>query len=127
MSELLCLELSILLWVAHIATQGFFANAAVGSQYLTSARDDAVKPSGVEYPRATRALGNYLENFAPLIAADLGLIATNHTGGWGATIWIIARIVYLPLYVMGVPNIRSAAWAISVVGLLMMLARLAGV
>ena len=127
MSELLCLELSILLWVAHIVTQAAFANAAVGSKYLASPRDEPVKPSGLQYPRATRALHNYLENYAPFIAADLGLIVTNHTGGWGATIWILARIAYLPLYVMGVPNIRTAAWAISVVGLLMMLTRLAGI
>jgi uncharacterized MAPEG superfamily protein len=54
------------------------------------------------------------------------LIATQHTGGWGATLWIIARIVYIPLYLAGVKYARTAAWVVSIVGLLMMLARLAG-
>ena len=126
MGELTCLELSILLWVAHIAVQAWFAREAVDIDYLAGPRDADVEPKGVFYPRATRALRNYIENYPPFIAADLALIATNHNGGWGAAIWIIARIVYLPLYVMGVKMFRSAAWVISVLGLLMMLERLAG-
>jgi len=43
----------------------------------------------------------------------------------GATIWIVARIVYLPLYLAGVPKLRTLAWVVSIVGLLMMLAQLA--
>ena len=39
----------------------------------------------------------------------------------GATIWILARIVYLPLYLMGVIYVRTALWTVSVIGLLMML------
>ena len=92
MSELTCLELGILLWVVHIAVQAIFANTAVGSDYLTSARDSPPQPKGLEYPRATRALANYIENFVPFIAADLGLIVSGHGGGWGATVWIFARI-----------------------------------
>ena len=63
------------------------------------------------------------------MAADLGLIATGHTGGIGAigaTIWIVARIIYLPLYMMGIKYVRTACWGVGVVGVLMMLARLAG-
>ena len=77
------------------------------------------QPRGCLYGRATRALANYIENFAPFVAADLGLIATQHTGGLGPTIWILARIVYIPLYLLGgVPYARTAAWAVSIVGLL---------
>ena len=126
MSELVCLELGILLWIAHVLVQSAFAGSALSPAYLFSPRDQTLQPKGVEYPRATRALGNYIENFAPFVAADLGLIATQHTGGWGATIWIVARIVYIPLYLFGISYARTAAWALSIVGLLMMLARLAG-
>lgn len=124
MSELTCLKLSILLWVVHVATQAAFAGGSVGVKFLGSTRDNRPEPQGVKYPRATRALANYLENFLPFVAADLGLIATNQTGGWGATIWIVARIAYLPLYVMGVTPWRSIAWAVAVVGLVMMWLRL---
>jgi uncharacterized MAPEG superfamily protein len=126
MSELVCLELSILLWIAHVLVQSAHAGSALNADYLAGPRDQTLSPKGILYPRATRALGNYIENFTPFVAADLGLIATQHTGGWGATVWILARIVYLPLYLGGVKYARTAAWAISIVGMLMMLARLAG-
>jgi len=125
MSELVCLELGVLLWIVHIAVQAVFAQPAVGTDYLTSARDAKPEPEGVYYPRATRALANYVENFAPFAATDLGLIVTQHTGGWGAAIWILARVAYIPLYVGGVAHVRTAAWTVSIIGLLMMLGRLA--
>jgi uncharacterized MAPEG superfamily protein len=57
---------------------------------------------------------------------DLALIATQQTGGWGAVVWIVARIVYLPLYLSGIIVVRTLCWSISIIGLLMMLARVAG-
>ena len=78
--------------------------------------------------RATRALHNYVENLGPFVAMALALIATGHAGGLGAagaTIWILARILYLPVYLVGTLYVRTALWAIAVIGLLMMLGRLA--
>ena len=126
MSELTCLELSVLLWLAHILAQAITARAEFGDAYLFTARDAQLQPKTIIVGRATRALHNYVENLAPFVAMDLGLIATQHTGGLGATIWILARIIYLPVYLIGTPYVRTALWGISVVGLLMMLGRLAG-
>ena len=126
MTELTCLELSIVLWVAHVLTQAFTARGEFGDDYLFSPRDKDMTPRGLSVGRATRALHNYIENLVPFVAADLGLIATQHTGGIGATIWILARIVYLPIYMMGIKYVRTACWVIGVIGLLMMLGRLAG-
>ena len=125
MSELLCLELSVLLWVAHILAQAMTAREEFGDDYLFSPRDQTPTAKGVAVGRATRALHNYVENYGPFIAMDLGLIATGHTGGWGAMIWILARIAYLPVYLMGTRLLRTGLWAVSVIGLLTMLARLA--
>lgn len=124
MSELTCLKLSLLMWLAHIVAQAAFAGGAVGLDYLSSPRDEKREARGQLYGRATRALHNYIENFVPFAAADLGLIVTNHTGGWGATLWILTRIVYLPLYLTGVSPGRSIAWGLSVLGLIMMIWRL---
>ena len=126
MTELTCLELSVILWLAHVLTQAITARGEFGDDYLFSARDGKVVAKGVNVGRATRALHNYIENYVPFVATDLALIATGHTGGIGATIWIIARIIYLPMYMMGVKYVRTAFWLIGVVGLLMMLWRLAG-
>ncbi len=128
MSELTCLELSVLLWVAHVLVQAATANAEFGAAYLFTPRDTQPTPRGPPAcGRATRALNNYVENLGPFIAMALALIATGQHGGLGAagaTIWILARIVYLPIYVLGVVYVRTALWAISVIGLLMMLVRL---
>ena len=126
MSELVCLELSVVLWFVYVLSSLFAARAEFGDAYLFTPRDEARIPKGLTYGRAERATANYIENLVPFVALDLALIATAHTGGLGATIWIIGRIAYLPLYLTGVVYFRTAAWALSLVGLLMMLARVAG-
>ncbi len=126
MSELVCLQLSVLLWLAHVLCQAITARMEFGDAYLFSPRDELRTAKGLTSGRAERALANYVENLAPFVALDLALIATGHTGGLGATIWIIGRIAYLPIYLAGIVYLRTAAWVISLVGLLMMLARVAG-
>jgi len=125
MSELTCLILSVVIWIAHVLAQTFTSRAEFGDMYLFSPRDEDVTAKGALAGRATRALNNYVENLGPFLAMDLGLIATGHTGGLGATIWILARIVYVPVYLAGTAYLRTAVWGVSIVGLLMMLARLA--
>jgi uncharacterized MAPEG superfamily protein len=126
MSELVCLELSVVLWLVHVLTQAFTARAEFGDAYLFSPRDEQKTPKGLAFGRADRALANYVENLVPFVALDLALIANQQTGGIGATVWIIGRILYLPLYLTGVVYARTAAWAIGVIGLVLMLARLTG-
>ena len=98
--------------------------------YLATSRDKPAEARGVLLRSIDAGrLGNYLENFTPFVAVALALIATQRTGGAGAigaTIWILARIVYLPIYVFGIIYVRTALWVISIVGLVMMLGRLIG-
>ena len=44
--------------------------------------------------------------------------ATTALGGW---IWLGARVAYIPLYWAGVPVVRSLAWTVSIVGLVMVI------
>lgn len=125
MDELVCLELSIVLWFAHVFTQGAFAHPALGMRYLVGARDDAPRPEGRMFARASRALANYVENLGPFVAADLGLMVMHRQAGIGAALWILARVVYLPLYLAGVPVARTICWLASLGGLGVMLAHLA--
>jgi uncharacterized MAPEG superfamily protein len=106
--------------------QSFYCRSEFGDAYLFSPRDQTISPKGLECGRATRALHNYVENYGPFIALDLALIATNHTGGWGAPIWMIGRILYLPIYIAGAVYARTGVWVFSILGLLMMLGRLVG-
>ncbi len=125
MSNLVCLELSVVLWLVHVLIQAGFGTAAFPPGYLFTSRDTQALAKGVMFGRATRALANYVENLVPFVAVDLALIATNHDGGLGATLWILARIVYIPLYLFAVNYARTAAWGVSLVGLIMMFAKLA--
>ena len=125
MSEILCLEIAVVLWIVHVLVQGGIGNAVFPRGYLATSRDAGEKSDNAYYGRATRALANYVENFAPFAALDLGLIVTNHAGGYGATLWVVARAFYIPLYLFGVPYVRSLAWFVSLIGLVMMLVRLA--
>jgi uncharacterized MAPEG superfamily protein len=124
--ELYALEISVLLFIVHVLAQSTLAGGEFGQPYLLGARDEQRQVNGLTARRAERALKNFVENYGAFIAADLALIATGQTGGWGAAIWIVARIIYLPIYLSGVPVARTLCWVASIVGLLMMLARLAG-
>jgi uncharacterized MAPEG superfamily protein len=125
MSATVCLELSVVLWLAHVVIQAAFGNVELPLGYLFTPRDAPTQAKGVMFGRATRALANYVENLAPFVALDLGLIVTNHGAGFGPTLWILCRIIYIPLYLFGVTYARTAAWGVSVVALIMMLRRLA--
>ena len=84
MSELTCLELSVLLWVAHVVVQAVTARAEFGDAYLFTPRDAQPPTKGLACGRATRALSNYVENLGPFIAMALALVATGRAGGLGA-------------------------------------------
>jgi uncharacterized MAPEG superfamily protein len=126
MSELLCLELSVVLWFVYLFTQILTSRAEFGDAWLFTPRDETPTPKGLACGRGKRALANYIENFVPFVAVDLALIATQHTGGLGATVWVAARLLYLPAYMFGWIYVRTAFWGIGLLGLLMMLVRLAG-
>lgn len=73
--------------------------------------------------RAERALRNYLETFPALVALAAALVLAGKPGGLGAAgawIWFAARLLYIPLYLLGIPYIRSLVWVVSVIGLALM-------
>ncbi len=84
---------------------------------------DNPRPYTLVGARADRALANMQEALPVFLALALmnlfvGPGADALTGAW---IFLIARIVYVPLYLAGIPVLRTLAWAISWVGLIMML------
>jgi uncharacterized MAPEG superfamily protein len=72
--------------------------------------------------RATRAHRNMVENLA--IFASLVLVAqvagiANETTALGATLFLWGRVAHAIVYIAGIPWVRTAAFALSLVGLLM--------
>lgn len=43
---------------------------------------------------------------------------------WGSQIYLAARILYVPLYAMGVPVVRTLVWAAASAGILLVVAAL---
>ncbi len=125
MSAIVCLELSVVLWLVHVLVQATFGNIELPPGYLFTARDAPPQAQALLFKRATRALANYIENLVPFVALDLGLMVSGHGAGFGPTLWIICRAVYIPLYLLAVSYARTAAWGVSVVGLVMMFVTLA--
>ena len=56
-------------------------------------------------------------------ALDLAFIGTHHPAGIWPTVWILARIVCLPLYLFNVTYFGSVAWGVSLVAIVAMLIR----
>ena len=124
-TEIAVLGWSVVLLLAQVLLQAV-STYDLGP-YLLGPRDDNRQSGNVMAGRLKRALENLLETYPAFVALALALAVTGKTGGIAATgawVWLIARVVYVPLYAFGVPVVRTLAWVVSVVGLLMMLVRL---
>lgn len=119
--ELWTLVGAALLGLVHVSAASFSFKAQVGNRYSVGPRDEGIQPVGVA-GRLARAQRNFLETFA--IFAALVLVA--HVSGregvvstWGALLYIVGRSVYLPLYAMGVPWLRTFSWNVATLGLVL--------
>ena len=125
-TELFILGLSAILLIVHIIWQSTSATKDTSLGYNMSARD-VEKPVSVVTSRLNRALRNFLETYAAFVGLALALQVTGKTGGIGeigAWIWFVSRVVYVPLFAMGVFRWRSIVWFASIFGLILMIVRL---
>ncbi|EJW13109.1 Inner membrane protein [Rhodovulum sp. PH10] len=126
-TELLLLAGSVVLLIVQIFLQSGLMTRELGSTWNTGPRDDGRKPTGVLAGRAERALKNLLETYPAFVGLLLALVVTGRTGGLGllgAHLWFWARVAYVPLYLAGVPVVRSLVWTVALAGLVTMLAAL---
>jgi uncharacterized MAPEG superfamily protein len=117
------LALSVVLLVGHILLQGMAATRELGSRWNAGPRDEGYEPKGKFAGRAERASGNYRETYPAFIGLLFGVMLTGDVSGWGLAggwIWFAARVIYVPLYLAGIPYFRSFVWLISMVGMLIM-------
>lgn len=116
---------AMVLGLVHLTAASFTFKAQVGNAYTVGARDENIQPVGVA-ARLARAQSNFLETFAIFAAAVLMLEALHRTGGWlsvaGALIYLAGRILFLPLYALGVPWLRTFSWDAATAGLAMVMA-----
>jgi uncharacterized MAPEG superfamily protein len=125
-TEVWVLVWSALLLVVQVVVQATAASD-LGPKYLFSPRDEGRKTGITVAGRLDRALRNLLETYPAFIALVVALALTGKTGGMAATgalIWIVARVIYVPIYGVGVPVLRTLVWFASIIGLAMMFIRL---
>ena len=122
-------ELNVLAWgcilaLVHLFAAVRFKTRQYGTKWNVGARDEELPPPQPIVGRLARAQANFYETF-PLYAAGALIVSIAHLNNrWtaiGALLWIGARIVYLPLYAAGIPYLRTAVWALSLVGIVMVL------
>lgn len=120
---------SVVLLLVHILAQTLSLVKDCGLGYAISSRDAGDPRVSELTKRLTRALGNFLETYAAFVGLALALHVLGKGGGMAATgaiVWFWARLVYVPVYAMGIAGARTAVWTVSVIGLLMMLFALWG-
>ena len=121
------LELTLLVWsfvifLLYMGAQSITYRMQYGVRYANSGRDNEA-PQNKMTARSDKALRNFLETYGVFIALAVATELSGRSDGltvWGAVIWFVCRIVYLPLYVAGVQDIRSLVWFVSFIGLILM-------
>ena len=85
-------------------------------------REGVVAPLGIG-GRADRAAQNQIEAMAMFLALVLAaqLAGKAPQAAMGATVFFWARLVYWPVYLAGIPVLRTLVWLISIVGLILIL------
>ena len=124
-------ELTLLVWsavltvvLAVIGATG--AMLQIGLPTLAGNRETMPEITGWA-GRAMRAHRNMLENlvlFAIVVLVAKAIGVSNGMTVLGAEVFVAGRVAHAVLYIIGVPWLRTAAFAVSLVGLAMILLQL---
>ena len=111
---------AVLLGVVQLVLSVAFNVGGRGLTYGVGARDDPPKPLGKIASRAERAYRNFIETFAFFAAAvfvTYALGKATASSAFGAELYLWSRVLYAPLYILGVPWLRTLAWTASIVAI----------
>ena len=121
-TELTLLAWTLVLALVQIMLTANLRTAETGIQYNASARDGEAPPPRPVTARLQRAQANLFETLPLFIGAVLIAHVSGSEGDltlWGCWMYLVARIVYIPLYAAGIPYVRSLVWLVSLAGLVM--------
>ena len=122
--ELKFLAWAVVLGFVQLLLADVLMTAQRGTRWNVGPRDGEPKPLSGMAARAERAFRNFLETFAFFAAAVLAVVVAGRTDAstaLGAQLYLWARLVYVPLYLLGIPYLRSLAWVVSVAAIAMVL------
>ncbi|QJQ95700.1 MULTISPECIES: MAPEG family protein [Halomonadaceae] len=122
-------ELTLLGWTLALAIvqtllPAMWRNRETGMTYNAGPRDASGPPMGKVTGRLFRAQRNLFETLPLFIGAILIAHVAGQNGTltlWGAWLYFLARVAYVPLYALGIPWIRSLVWMLALLGLCLVL------
>ena len=128
------IEMKMLVWAMVLGLVQIGMAATLGTQQRglggnVGARDGVPVPLTGVAGRLDRASRNFQETFPFFAAAVLAVVAMqagNEQTALGAQLYFWGRVAYFPVYAMGISYVRTAIWAVSLAGLLMVLRPLLG-
>ena len=124
-TELTVLTLAALLQGVQFVVYAVPANRELGPGYTMSARDrDPSRALSDRTARLGRALDNHFEGLILFgIAVGVVQMSAQNTAFTAACAWVylIARVLYVPAYAMGLRPHRSLIWVIGFAATMLML------
>ncbi len=125
--EFILLAAALVLALVQILAAGAARTAELGANWNAGPRDGTPPPPGKLAGRLIRAQANLFETLPLFIAAVLMAHAAGKDGALallGAQLYVFGRLAYVPLYAFGVPYVRSAAWGVATLGLVLVIVAL---
>jgi uncharacterized MAPEG superfamily protein len=125
--ELKMLGWSICLGLLYVGVAATLVTQQRGVKWNAGNRDGELKPLTGVTGRADRASRNFLETFPFFAAAVLAVVLQGSTSAQtalGTELYFLARVVYLPVYLIGIPYVRTLVWGVAIWGLVMLLSAL---
>ncbi|TAJ97108.1 MAG: MAPEG family protein [Reyranella sp.] len=119
--DLKYLLFSVILTFVQMLVAAMGANQAVGLPTLAGNREGLPEIKGWA-GRAKRAHLNMIENmvlFAALVLIAVAAGKANAMTAMGAAIFFWGRVAYAVIYVAGIAWLRTAAWFVSVIGMVL--------
>lgn len=120
------IELKMLVWTlvlafVQILLFDFARTSQYGLKWNTGPRDEAMPPLSPVAGRLQRAQHNLFETLPIFIG---GMLVAHMAGredtvtAIGAQVYFWGRVVYVPLYAIGIRQVRSLVWTVSTAGLI---------
>jgi uncharacterized MAPEG superfamily protein len=122
--EMQMLFWAIVLGIVQLLLATLASVSGRGFGWGVGPRDEGWPPIGKFGARLDRAYRNFLETFPFFAAAILlahALDKHSANSALGAQIYLWARVLYVPAYVLAIPFTRTIIWVASLVGILMVL------
>ncbi|MDP1913332.1 MAPEG family protein [Brevundimonas sp.] len=125
--EFLMLAFTLILAIVQIGWAGAARTAELGVKWNAGPRDGEAPAPGRLAGRLIRAQANLFETL-PLFAAAVIMAHIAGKDGQltlvGAPLYFFGRLLYLPLYALGTPYVRTLAWLVALAGLVMVIVAL---